>query len=55
MATTAKAFMHSCGGWYVAHEDEDGFHWQPAGCGGCHATRALAAAAVAAAEDDVDE
>ena len=46
-------FLHSCGGWYTAEEDHDGFHWQPAGCQGCYDTPAAARAA--ADEDDEDE
>ena len=44
-----KAYMHSCGGWYAAEEDEEGFHHAPPFCvdgGRCYDTpaRALRAA-----------
>ena len=30
--TIARAFQHSCGGWYTASENKDGFHHQPEFC-----------------------
>jgi hypothetical protein len=44
-----RSYEHSCGGWYAAVEDADGFHRQPAHCvvtgwGTCYDTPEIALA-----------
>ena len=48
------AVEHSCGGWYWAIPDDEGFHRQPSGCATCYSTAAEALDAGRAAFDPED-